>query len=304
MPPSRVFIFFVLFVGVLAVSTAAPLIRLALSTANQSGLGFSLVLAATRLSVAAIAILPAWKGLQVRTNKSAIGYAIAAGICLALHFSCWILSLSYTSITAATVLVTTNPIWIALLSWIVGKERPSNLTMIGILIACGGSSLVALGGGEDITKTSHPLLGNGLALVGAIVVSCYLLLGRAAQARGLSIQHYTAIAYSTAAVIVLPLPLLIRASYNGYPPIAYGCMILLALGPQLIGHTSLNWAVKWIAPTTVSLVILAEPIVASGLGYLFFREVPTLMLLLGAITLLLGVAIALRGIQKQSSKDS
>ncbi|WP_052315749.1 EamA family transporter [Oscillatoria acuminata] len=148
-----------------------------------------------------------------------------------------------------------------------------------------------MSGTESSAIASNPLLGNSLALVGSWAISGYLLLGREAQRRGMGIGSYAAIAYSSAALILLPLPLLWGTNYFGYPPSVYGYLLLMAIGPQLIGHTSFNWALRWISPTLVTLVILFEPVGASILGYFIFGELPGIGVIGGAVVLLIGVAI-------------
>jgi drug/metabolite transporter (DMT)-like permease len=255
--------------------------------------GLSLLIAVIRLSVASIILIPVWhRRAAYPQSKAALGYAIAAGICLALHFATWITSLSFTSITASTTLVTTNPIWVALFSWIVWREVPTRLTLLGIAIACSGSVLIALDN-TGVHAGSHPLLGNGLALLGAMIVSAYFLLGREAQRRGMGIGMYSAIAYSTGALVLLPSPWLMGSSYWGYPIGVYIYAGLMAIASQVIGHTSLNWSVRWTSPTLVTLALLMEPVGSSLLGYLIFAEVPGLQVLLGAIVVLGGVAIAI-----------
>lgn len=283
----------ILLTGILATSTAAILVRLAIAAAGASGLGFSLVLAASRLTLAAIALLPTWRTISPSPpGLTAIGFAVGAGVALALHFATWITSLSYTSIAASTALVTTNPVWVALLSWLWFGEKPSRLTLLGTGIALSGGILIGMGGVETTHSGTNPLLGDGLALAGSWAASLYFLLGREAQRHGFSVGHYATVAYSVAAIALLPLPLLMGTSYTGYPALAYGYMVLMALLPQLVGHTSLNWSVRWLSPTIVTLAILFEPVASSLLGYLIFAEVPGLPVLVGAAVLLAGVAIA------------
>ncbi len=278
--------------GILAVSTAAPLVRLAMDAAADRTLGFSLVIAATRLTLATIVLLPQSYGVyQQRPNRVALGYAIAAGLALAVHFATWITSLAFTSVAASTAIVTTNPIWIALLSWVWLREKPSGQRVIGIGIALAGGLLIGLDAGPPNPAGQMSLLGNALALLGAWMVSLYLLLGRQAQHHGLNLTAYILVAYSTAAIALLPLPWLFQANYH-YPPTVYGYIALTALLPQLVGHTSLNWAIRWISPTLVSLVILFEPVLASALAFLLFAEIPPITVFLGAGVLLMGVAIA------------
>jgi drug/metabolite transporter (DMT)-like permease len=126
-------------------------------------------------------------------------------------------------------------------------------------------------------------------------VSFYFLLGRAAQQKGLGIGRHAVLAYSIAALVLMPLPTLFQTSYLGYPPTVYLCILLMALFPQLIGHTSFNWAVRWTSPTLVTLVILAEPVGSSLLAFLLFQENPGVSVFLGAAVILLGVGVAAWG---------
>ncbi|NJR64649.1 MAG: DMT family transporter [Leptolyngbyaceae cyanobacterium CRU_2_3] len=296
--PSNWQVVAVLGVGVVCVSTAAILIRLAFAAANAQGVGFSLVLAASRLAIAALCLAPAWGNLRKeRFQLSALCYSAAAGVCLALHFACWITSLSYTSIAASATLVTTNPVWVALLSWLWFREKPGSTTVLGIAITLLGGMLVAIGSAEATFAGSNPLLGNFLALVGSWAVSLYFLLGREAQRRGLDVGSHVVLTYTTAAGVLLPLPALFGASYSGYHSSVYLWILLMALFPQLIGHTSFNWAVRWISPTLVTLTILAEPVGSSILGAIVFRENPGSTVLLGAAVILTGVATAALGAQ-------
>lgn len=281
--------------GVLAIATASIFIRIALVAVPDAGVGFSLLLAAARLAIAALCLLPAWWQLpRLPPQSHAIAYALAAGTCLAVHFATWITSLAYTSIAASTVIVTTNPVWVALLCWWLWQERPPRLTLVGIGIALGGGILIALGDTHGGTG-SQPLLGDALALVGAWAASLYFLLGREAQRRGLGVAAYVAIAYTTAACLLVPLPLVAGVTYWPQPLIVYACIILMALLSQVIGHTSCNWAMRWTSPTIVALALLLEPVAASLLAWILFQEVPGPVVRLGAVLLLAGVAIATLG---------
>jgi drug/metabolite transporter (DMT)-like permease len=172
------------------------------------------------------------------------------------------------------------------------KEKSSKLTLIGISVATIGGILIALADSElGRENNNNPALGNFLALIGAWMASLYLLLGRQAQREGLNINAYIAIAYSTAAIILLPLPLLFGSSYLGYPNLVYLYIFLMAILAQLVGHTSFNWSVGWISPTLVSLVLLFEPLIASFLGWLVFGEIPHALVCAGAVILITGVAV-------------
>lgn len=181
----------VVLIGVAAISTGAILVRLATQAAGIDTLGFSLVMAAGRLTFAAIFLLPTWPKIPWSSlQPQALPYAIAAGVCLALHFAAWITSLSYTSIAASTTLVTTTPIWVAILSYFYLKEPLSKLTGLGILIALMGGIGIGLEEISPLEGGNSSMVGNGLALLGAWTVSFYLILGRSAQRRGLAISSY------------------------------------------------------------------------------------------------------------------
>jgi len=278
---------------VLAVSTAAIFVRLCLESAGVRGVGFSLFIAASRLTIAAVIILPLsrpWQ--QSPVSPRAYYYGAAAGICLAGHFVTWITSLSFTSIVASTTLVTTNAIWVALLSWFWWGEKPCKLTAIGIGIALLGGIIIAWGDNSGSGSNFNPLLGDILALVGSWLVSFYVLLGSQAQRWGLSLGSYIGVAYTTAALVLLPLPLGFGSGYFGYPGAVYLYILFMAIICQLVGHTSFNWALGSISPTLVTLSILFEPICASFLGWWIFAEVPSFSVWLGGLVLLTGVASA------------
>ncbi len=286
----------VLALGVAAVSAAAIFIRFAFAAVGGGAGGVALLLAAVRLGLAALLLSPTWPGLaRTRFQPGALALAALAGVFLAAHFGTWIVSLAYTSVAASVTIVTTNPIWVALFGWLWLGERLSARTLSGVLLATAGGVLIGLGDAAGGSAGSAPLLGDLLALVGAWTVSGYFLLGREAQRRGLSIGQYAAVAYGAAALVLLPLPALWGTPYTGWPPAFYGYALAMALTSQLIGHTSFNWAVRWIPPVTVTLAILFEPLGSGFLAYLFFHETPPPLVFAGAALLLAGVGVAALG---------
>lgn len=301
--PTQSQIFVVVVIGIIGVSLAAIWIRLAVDTViPQNKIGFSLFLAASRMIIAAIVCLPTWKNFRFEgTKQTAYYYAIAAGFCLALHFATWITSLAYTSIAASTVLVTTNPIWVGLFSWWWYGERLTFSRVMGILIALVGGIVMAIADSNSSGGYSNPIFGDILALMGAVMSSLYIIFGSQAQRRGLNTSNYIAIAYSIAALCLFPLPWLLQTSYLGYTGQVYLYIGLMAIMSQVIGHTSLNWSVRWISPTLISLSLLFEPVVASVVGAIVFQEIPGISLLLGGLLILGGIAIFLR---TESEPDS
>ena len=291
----------VLAIAVLAISTSAIFSRLAFEAAGTRALGCSLVLAASRLTLAALILLPTWGKVQLgQQSARAIGLTVAAGLFLAIHFPAWITSLGYTSIAASTTLVTTNPIWVSLLSWIWFREKITSTTAIGIAIAIAGGIAIGFGDVGSGDPGSNPLLGNFLALIGAWAVSFYMLLGREAQRQGISLGGYMVVAYTTAALVLLPMPFLFGGSYTGHSPAVYLYILLIAILPQLVGHSGLNWALLWISPTSVALSVLFEPVGASFLGYFLFGEIPTMQVFAGAVLLLVGVAVVAIGHNRET----
>lgn len=293
---SKWLIILVLTTGILVISTSATLIRLASQSAFRSGVEFSLVIAASRVAIASLLLVPTWPKIKWKNlPPGAIIYGAAAGVCLAAHFALWTTSLSYTSIAASTTLVTTNPIWVAFLSWWCLKERLSRQTIIGIVVAMAGGLMIGLADIGGTTPGSNSLLGNFLALMGAWTSSLYIFLGYRARTKGFSIGGYIVVVYTIAAILLLPIPFIFGVGYSGHSGSVYFYLLLIGLLPQLIGHTSINWAMGWVSPTFITLAVLFEPVGASFLGYLFFGEAPSLIILLGIVILLIGVAVAALG---------
>jgi drug/metabolite transporter (DMT)-like permease len=293
--PSQWQIIIVLSIGIVGVSLAAVWVRLAFDVVSPDNtVGFSLFLAASRLMVAALILLTSWKNFKPSNiSPTALYYAIAAGVCLAIHFATWMTSLAYTSIAASTVLVTTNPIWVGLINWWWYQEKLNRQKIIAIAIALAGSMIIAISDRQMNSNYSNPILGAILALFGAVMSSLYLIFGSQAQRRGLNTANYIAIAYSVAALCLFPLPLIYQTSYLNYPAPVYLYVLLMAVMSQAIGHTSLNWSVRWISPTIVSLSLLFEPVIASCVGAIVFQEIPSVNLLIGGLIILLGMAIFL-----------
>jgi len=287
--------------GLLAVSTASIFIRYAQVEAP------SLVIAAMRLSIATLVLLPL--ALRFRRQELAslrrgeLPLALLSGFFLAMHFATWITSLEYTTVASSVVLVSTTPLWVALLAPLTIKEPLSRLVIIGMLLALLGGAIVGISdacswenGGLICPALSEfvrgeAFLGDLLALAGALTAAGYLLIGRRLRAR-LSLLSYITLVYGMAAVVLVII--MFAAGYRplGYQPLTYLWLILLALVPQLIGHTTFNWALGYLSAAYVSITLLAEPIGSTILAYLLLDETPTLVKGFGAILILTGIVIA------------
>jgi drug/metabolite transporter (DMT)-like permease len=292
---------FGLSLAILAVSTSSLFIRLAQTEAP------SLAIAAWRLSIASLILVPlAWAKNRreiVQLDRKTILILIASGIFLCFHFATWISSLNYTSVTSSVVLVTTSPLWVALLSPLFLHEKLSKFTWTGLGIALVGSLIV--GGSDACQVTSagfqcqgfsdflhgQALWGNFLALVGAWCVAGYLIIGRRVRPR-LSLLSYTAIVYGVAAIGLIVLAVAAHTRLAGFPPVTYLWFILLALVPQLIGHSTYNWALGYVPAAYVSIASLGEPIGSSLLALIFLNEPPTAFEIVGGALILVGIYLA------------
>jgi drug/metabolite transporter (DMT)-like permease len=282
-----------LVIGVFAVSTAAIFIRFA-----QSENAPSLVIAAARLCVASVILTP----VMLRRHRDELSrirmvdlrLGLISGLVLGLHFASWITSLEYTAVVNSVVLVTTNPLWVALLAPVFLHERLGRWAIIGLILAFGGGLLVSLAGdaGDPPTRFD-PMLGNGLALLGAFMAAVYFMIGRRLRAK-MSVMLYIWVVYSTAAVILSAVVLVSGQPVLGLPWEAYLWMLLTGLIPQLIGHTSFNYALGFLPAAYVSLVILGEPISSGALAIVFLNEWPVALQLLGSTLILLGIGAASR----------
>lgn len=304
--------YFVLAVGILAVSSASILIRFAQREAS------SLVIAAYRLTIAACILIPI--NLRRSNNElrqlslSQLGWLSASGLFLAFHFASWITSLEMTSVVSSVVLVATTPLWVALFSPLLLKEKVPGVVWWGVGLSMAGSLIVAASSICGIDRdglsctldpqiwTGKNLLGNGLALIGAWCAAGYMIIGRRLR-QTLLLPVYTLGVYGTAAVALVIMAAASGANFIGtqdsgefhyFSLAAWLCMVGLALGPQLLGHTSYNWALGYLPATTVSVALLGEPIGTTILAYLFLREPPALMEIAGGFLILLGIYITSR----------
>jgi drug/metabolite transporter (DMT)-like permease len=285
----------VLALALLGVSLSGPLVRL--SHAHP------LAIAAWRLAfslvVIGIALLVTgeWRHWRRLTWREA-GIAAGAGGMLALHFWSWNTSVALTSVAASVVLVNTQPIVVALLSVVWLREAPSRRQWTGIAVAMLGALVVAL---PDLLATpaaaSRPraLLGDLLALVGALTAATYFVAGR--RLRGsLELWAYVGLVYGSCFVALLLLALVTSAPLLHQPPRELALFAGLALGPMLLGHTGLNWALKRSPAYVVNLTLLGEPVGATLIAALLpgIREVPAPLTFVGGAIVFLGILLTTR----------
>jgi len=271
-------------IGIIAISTASIFIKLCDAPV--------LIIATYRLILASLMLSPVagykkpWKGWE----RNALGWLFLSGLLLSLHFALWIASLKYTSVASSVVLVTTHPMFVGVGGLLFLKERLGLNLIIGIALSVLGSGLISYG---DMTLSREALIGDGLALLGAIAASGYLLVGRKVR-KDQDLFSYIFPVYSMAGLILILFSLIFREPLFGYSSSTYFYLFLLALVPQLIGHTTFNWALRYLPASMVAVAILGEPVGSSILAYFVLGEGLTVWKILGGISIFAGILIALK----------
>ncbi len=289
--PTTVYAF--LLTGVFAASLAAIFIRYAMEDGMSSA-----YIAAGRLTVSALILTPfalRHRGELARLRRADFLLAAASGLILAIHFATWIASLEYTSILISVVLVGTSPLWSALFEVVFLRARLSRLVIIGLIVAFVGGLLIGLAGsGESAATDSGTLIGSILSLTGAVAFAIYLVIGRKLRAK-LSTVPYIWLAYGFAAIFLALMAAGSGVPLGGYTARSYVMILLLALVPQLIGHTSFNHALRYLSATFVGITTQMEPISSALFAYILFNEVPLLLQIVGSVAVLAGVIAATLG---------
>ena len=274
-------VYIMLALGLSSISFSSVFVRLA------QGEGMpSLAISAGRLVIAAGVLTPIvlmkYRENIATLNRNDILLTLGAGAFLALHFASWITSLEYTSVLISVVFVTSSPLWVALLEFIFLKAKLPKLVIFGLGIAIAGGLLIGFGGalsGGDASAVEidrqREFIGGALSLVGAITIAVYLIIARKLQQprlrngvqTKLHIVPYIWLVYGSAGVILLVWSLASGVSFVGYSAQGYIWLIAMALFPQLIGHSSLNYAVGYLPATIVSMLTQLEPIGSAILAY-------------------------------------
>lgn len=292
-----------LFFAIVATSTSSIFIRFA-----QTGAP-SLAIAAWRLTISSLILLPLVifrrrHEICSLTPKSII-LLVVSGAFLCFHFASWISSLEFTSVASSVVLVSTSPLWVAIIAPLFLKEKLDRIVWIGLLVALAGciivgSSQACQANSSGITCQDMPTLlqgqaiwGNFLALAGAWFAAGYLMIGRRVRP-GISLLTYTGIVYTSSAIGLLLLAVVSGTGLFGYRIDTMAWIACLALIPQLIGHSTYNWALRYLTAAFVSVGLLGEPVGSIILAYLILKEPPTILEAVGGIFILLGIYLAAR----------
>lgn len=269
--------------GVLSVSAASVIIKFASAD--------PLVIAFYRLAFSVILLsVPLVFQKSRHLSRKALRWSVVSGLFLAVHFATWFFSLKLTSVASSTVLVSTHPFLVMAYGYFFRGERVTRGGLLGIAAAVAGAVLVGWG---DFSLDSRALLGDFLAVLGAVSFSGYFLIGKRVREEAGALE-YSVAAYATASAALLGAALLAGNPLTGFDPINWSLFAALAIFPTIFGHTLFNWAIKYVPATVVSLNFLGEPVGASLLAWLIWRTVPTPASLVGAILILAGIGIYLR----------
>ncbi|HET7478324.1 MAG TPA: DMT family transporter [Rubrobacteraceae bacterium] len=280
-------------VGVLAISAAAIFIRLADAPA--------LAVAFWRSALGAVVLLPiAVARREKLPEPRVLGWLVLSGVLLGAHFGFWISSLDYTSVAASVVLVCTAPVFVAILAYLTIGEKTSLVSFAGILVAVVGAVLI----GGDRSVGSAALYGNVLALIGTVTIAVHLLIGRRTRTGGLGVLPYSIIVYSAAALTLLPAALITGERLWGYSGETWFWLFTITLGPQIMGHTVFNWALRYVEASVISATVLAEPVAAAVLAWLILSERPGLATAIGGAIVLIGLYLLIRGRRNPAAKTA
>src|SRR2546430_1238394 len=296
--------YWVLALSLLGISFAGPLVRLSAAdpiTIAVWRLGLSLIIVAAFLFSSG-----EWRDWK-RLGKGELALAAFGGVCLALHFWAWNASIHLTTIAASVTLVNLQPVVVATISAVALKEAPTPRQVLGIAVAIVGAFVIAAPDlYQGVTpRASAPLLGNLLAVSGAVTAAIYYTIGRHLR-KSLGIWAYVAIVYTTAFVALALIGFAAGTAMAPQPPREMAIFAGLALGPMLIGHTGMNWALKFLPAYVVNLTVLGEPVGATLLGAVIpsIGQIPSPSTLLGGAIVLGGVVIAAGSTSRQSTLNS
>lgn len=256
----------------------------------------ALVLASYRTVLAVVMLLPYWlykrnKNRAASTAKRKERFMIAlAGVCLGLHFACWISSLYFTSVASASVLVTVHPVILILVESLWFKRSFARSTWIGVFFAFAGSVMLGISDSQIEQDFANPLLGNALALAAALIFVVYLMIGQQIRQKREWVDYVFPVYFFTA-ITCVTLALAFGNDLLNISTVGFAAGAGLAFGPQILGHGSMNFAVKYVSPTLLSTLILVEPLFASVMAFFLFSELPPVGSMVAMVVILTGIGL-------------
>jgi drug/metabolite transporter (DMT)-like permease len=282
-------------VAVVAVSFSAIFIRWSDS--------HPFVIAAYRMGITCLILLPLvlikYKDEFKKIQKSEFLFMIAIGMILALHFASWISSLEETTVASSVILVTSHPMFVAIVAHYVLNEKLKTIGYIGIVVAFSGIIILSIG---DMGLGGSNFRGDILALIGSIAAGTYILGGRKAR-RNISLVPYVFIVYGICTIFLFVACIVVAAPLYPLPMKEYELFLLMAIFPTILGHTMYNYALKYVKAQVISVSLLGEPIGSSILAVILLSEAPPEFTIIGGALILPGIYLAYMG-RKTESKDA
>jgi len=280
-------------IGVISVSLSAIFVKL--SSAESAVIAFYRMLFSV-LIMSPVFLLKYKSELKLLQKRDWI-FSIVAGVFLAFHFILWFESLNYTSVASSTVLVTLQPIFAFVGTYLFFKEKVAFQSIVAVIVAISGSLLISWG---DFRVSGAALYGDGLALIACAFITGYLLFGQDVRKR-LSLMTYTMVVYSVSTITLFFYVLFMGQSFGPYESNDWLLFVMLAIVPNLLGHTLFNWSLKWVSTNTISIAILFEPVGAAILAFFIFNEKLILSQVIGGIIVILGILMFVLDIKKVKS---
>ncbi|HKY05996.1 MAG TPA: EamA family transporter [Blastocatellia bacterium] len=248
-----------------------------------------LVIAFYRMAIATVLLAPfaallKWREIRALARRD-LALLLLGGFSLAIHFGAWITSLKYIPISTSVVLVNSHPLFVVLASHLFLRERPTRVHLSGTALGLAGMLVI---GRDGLTGVESHLAGQALAILGALAVVGYFIIGRKVRAR-VSLLGYVTPLYGVCALFLFVWALIAGNPLYPYQPSVWGYFLALAIVPTILGHTVFNWAIKHVRPAAISLAFLGEPVVASLLGFIIFGQRPSHATYIGGALILAGI---------------
>lgn len=282
-------IYICLVIGIISISLAAIFAKFC----NEVS---STMIATYRMGISAFLLCLIFPFNKTKTinllNKKNILMCFLSGIFLSMHFIFWFTSIKLTNIASSVVLVTTSPIFLGIISKFILKKQIPRKIVAGILLSFIGTILITQSDSNIFDKINTDILfGDLMALLGSLMASLYLLIGGIQRTRQTTFE-YILLTYSFSAITLIILSVFLDIPFTGYGKEAYLFLILLAIIPQLLGHTIFNYSLKHLSPESVAITILGEPVGASILAYFIFDEKLQALQIIGIVLILYSIILA------------
>ncbi|MGE4061827.1 MAG: DMT family transporter [Rhodospirillaceae bacterium] len=278
---------YLIFLAGLILTTAGPiLVRL-----SEVG---PVATAAWRMSLA-VPVLALFLYFEPRETRTAgrlqrkdYGLLVLSGLFLAADIAMWNSSVMLTSVASASFLANGAPVFVVLLSWLLFKERPTSLFLLGLLVGVGGSALMM---SESLRMSSRNFVGDFLSLAAAGFYACYILTVARARQRASTLTLMTLGSAVSAAVLWMAAPLM---ESGLVPSTTSGWLVVLAIAllTQVAGQTLIALSLGYVPANFSALILLLQPVIPSLAAWVLFNETLSAMQAIGAVGIVIGLALA------------